>query len=200
MLTNMLTNIDLSEAVLTALDRQNQLMEAILSELSKPRSSSLGLSMYPVHTYIYCNRAKAYPHLWYTIKGGEPSPVEAISISGYVVKFQFEVLTRMGEEAKKLQTTISTGDRLYTLESSHDSNFSKGLMAAFAEMTPEQLRHPVTIEPQPSQEDTAKAKQIVFAKVSQRGEAIYCRYDQDTDWKTIAGIALNNVWEASNPF
>ncbi|MEH2421491.1 MAG: hypothetical protein V7K48_11375 [Nostoc sp.] len=59
---------------------------------------------------------------------GEAIAVKATALTGYLLSLRFEKCDRRGKEVHKLLTTIEA-DRLYILESGHDTHFSKGRMA-----------------------------------------------------------------------
>lgn len=131
---------------------------------------------------IYCNRQ--HGSLWYTLTNSEPSPITATALTGYLLSLRFEKCDRRGKEVHKLLATIQA-DRLYILESGHDTHFSKGLMASVATLTPQQLQQPVTIQPSPGDDES-----VLFCRVWLGNELSHCRYDDATDWRATSRNAM----------
>lgn len=174
--------IDINAQLLTALNRQEQLLELILSSLDKPR---LGLHNDAGICKIYCNRHNGCN--WYTLNNGEPTPIQATALTGYLKAIKFEATERRGKPVHKLLTTIAA-DRLYILESGHDSHFSKGLLAAIATLRPQDLLQPITIQPSPGDEDT-----VLFCRLYLGVEPVKAPYGEETDWRAVAKQALDVV-------
>ena len=170
---------DINTQLLTALNRQQQLLEMILSSLDKPK---LGLHNDAGICKIYCNRHNGCN--WYTLTNGEPTPVQATALTGYLKAIKFEATERRGKPVHKLLTTIAA-DRLYILESGHDSHFSKGLLAAIAQLRPQDLLQPVTIQPSPGDEDS-----VLFCRVWLGVEQVRAQYNEETDWREVAKQAI----------
>jgi hypothetical protein len=165
--------------LLASLTKQQQLLSLILDSMNKPK---LGLHSEAGSCKIYCNRQ--HGSLWYTLNGGEPSAIAATALTGYLHDLRFEKCDRRGKEVHKLLVTIQA-DRLYILESGHDTHFSKGLMASVATLTPQQLLQPVTIQPSPGDDDS-----VLFCRVWLESEQIKATYDDATDWRATAHHAI----------
>jgi len=126
---------------------------------------------------IYCNRQ--HKCLWYTFDG-EVHAVTAKALTGYLRELKFEKCDRRGKEVYKLLATLEA-DRLYVLESGHDTHFAKGLMSAVASLTPQQLQQPITIQPQPGTDD-----KVLFCRVFVGAELVMAHYDERTDFRAVA--------------
>ncbi len=168
--------------LLAALAQQNQLLSQILDRLKQPK---LGLVETPSTLWIYANRSNNCP--WYTIRDGEVSPVLQTALTGYLSALKFEKVDRRGKEVIKLQAFIKA-DRPYCVESGYDSHFSKGLLSAVAMLTPEQLRQPITIAPQPGSDES-----VLFCRVFVGSELVRTTYDEQTNWREISRGAIGAV-------
>lgn len=168
--------------LLASLARQESLLQQLITSINKPK---LGLHNDAGTCKIYCNRQHGF--LWYTLSDGNPTPITAIALTGYVKQLRFEKVERRGREVHKLLTTIE-GDKLYILESGHDSHFSKGLLSAIAILTPQQLHQPITISPQAGDDDN-----VLFCRVYVESELIKALYSDATDWRATARKAIDNV-------
>ncbi len=172
-----------SDHTIALLREQNALLMNILGALTKPK---LGLhSDNPGGMKIYCNRQ--HGSLWYTLQNGEPVPVQATALTGYLRRLSFETCTRRNREVSKLLITIQ-GDIPYVLECGSDTQFCKGILAAVASLSPNQLSNLLTISPQPGDDD-----KVLFARVFIGGQLILTKYSEDSDWRDIAKQALANV-------
>lgn len=174
--------------LLTAIVQQNQLLSQILDQLKQPK---LGFCDAPSTLWIYANRSNGCT--WYSIRDGEVSPIEQGALTGYLQDLKFEKVERRGKETIKLQAFIK-GDRPYCVESGYDSHFSKGLLSAIATLTPEQLKLPITISPQPGTTDEA----VLFARVYVGSEPVRATYDDETNWRAISQTAIAIVKSAKS--
>ena len=168
--------------LIASLARQELLLQQLISSLNKPK---LGLHNDAGICKIYCNRQ--HGSLWYTLTDGNPTPITSSSLTGYVKQLRFEKVERRGKEVHKLLTTIE-GDKLYVLESGHDSHFSKGLLSAIAILTPDQLHQPITISPQAGDDDN-----VLFCRLYVGNEYLKVQYNDATDWRSTARKAIDNV-------
>ena len=166
--------------LLAALAQQNQLLIQILDRLKQPK---LGLVETPSTLWIYANRSNNCP--WYTIRDGEASPVLQSALTGYLSELKFEKVERRGKETIKLQAFIKA-DRPYCVESGYDSHFSKGLLSAVAMLTPEQVKQPITIAPQPGSDES-----VLFCRVFIGSEPVRATYDEETDWRSVSQQAMS---------
>ncbi len=180
-----------TQLLAASLTKQQQLLTLILSALDKPQ---LGFHSDAGTCFVYCNRQHGC--LWYTLDGDrKPQPITHSALTGYLRSLKFEKCQRRGLECHKLLTTIQ-GDRLYCLESGHDSHFSKGLLAAVATLTPQHLLNPITIQPQPGDDDS-----VLFCRLWVGSELVKAAYSEDTDWRETAKTALAVVKAATEmPF
>ena len=168
--------------LIASLTRQEQLLQQLISALNKPR---LGLHNDAGICKIYCNRQ--HGSLWYKLDNGNPTPITANALTGYLRQLRFEKVERRGKEVHKLLTTIE-GDKLYVLESGHDSHFSKGLLSAIAILTPDQLHQPITISPQAGDDEN-----VLFARIYLGIEYIKAPYGDSTNFRELSKLAINNV-------
>lgn len=168
--------------LIALLARQESLLKQLISSLNKPK---LGLHNDAGTCKIYCNRQ--HNSLWYKLSDGNPTPITASALTGYIKQLRFEKVERRGREVHKLLTTIA-GDKLYILESGHDSHFSKGLLSAVAILTPEQLHQPITISPQAGDDES-----VLFCRLFVNNEYVKVQYNDATDWRATARKAIDNV-------
>lgn len=157
-----------------------ELLTSILSELNKP---TLGFHDNVGLIYVYCNRQHGFN--WYTLNSDQrPQAINHKGLTGYIKGLRFDKVERRGEETHKLLTTVEA-DRTYILESGYTSHFSKGMLAAIANLTLEQLKSPITIQPQPGDEST-----VLFCKLWSGLQEIKSAYDQNTNWREVAQVAI----------
>lgn len=177
--------------LLAALTRQEELLKRLITALDKPK---LGFTNDIGAQFIYCNRSNGC--LWYTLDADrKPQPITHRALTGHLRELRFEKVERRGKETHKLLTTI-LADKTYILESGYDSNFSKCLLSAIATATPEQLIQPITISPQPGDDEA-----VLFCRVWVGGEYVKVSYGEELDWREIAKAALANVKSANEmPF
>lgn len=172
--------------LLASLARQEQLLQQLISSLNKPK---LGLHNDAGICKIYCNRQ--HNSLWYTLNEGNPTPITANALTGYIKELRFEKVERRGKEVHKLLTTIE-GDKLYVLESGHDSHFSKGLLSAIAALTPDQINKPITICPAAGDDD-----KVLFGRVYVGSQHVKAPYGDDTNFREISKLAISKVKQAN---
>ncbi|MBD2683391.1 MULTISPECIES: hypothetical protein [Nostoc] len=166
--------------------RQEELLKQLVAAINKPK---LGLHSEAGSCKIYCNRHNG--SLWYTLNNGEASAVAQTALTGYLREIKFEKCERRAKEVYKLLITIQA-DRLYILESGHDTHFAKGLLSAVALLTPQQLYSPITLQPQPGNDES-----VLFCRVWVGSELIMASYNEQTDWRQTSKQALAVVRAAS---
>ena len=171
------------------LKQQNELLTAILAELRQAKAADLGFTDAPTLYRIYANRSNNC--LWYTVRAGEVIPIAHSALTGYLQELKFEQVERRGKPVTKLMTYLK-GDRPYCIESGYDSQFSKGLLAAIAQLTSAQLTRPITIIPQPGEDDA-----VLFCRVLLNAEPVIATYDDQTNWRDVAQTALKNLHQAT---
>jgi hypothetical protein len=148
----------------------------------------LGFGEAPKTTrYVFCNRK--HGGVWYSLNDqSQPVNIEHPALTGYIRKLEFKETIRREEKSHKLHCYIEA-DRMYVLESSATAHFSKGLMSAIAQVTPDELKEPITIHPQASTENG----EVLFCNLYQGDRQVFAPYDDQTDWKRVAGAAKKNV-------
>jgi len=181
-----MTSQENNAELLAALMRQEELLKQLVAAINKPK---LGLHSEAGSCKIYCNRHNG--SLWYTLNNGEPSAIAQTALTGYLREIKFEKCERRGKEVYKLLATI-LADRTYILESGHDTHFAKGLLAAIALLTPQQLYSPVTIQPQPGTDES-----VLFCRVWIGSELVMTNYNEQTDWRETSKQALAVVRAAA---
>jgi hypothetical protein len=140
------------------MEAEAQALEAIALELRLMREAGttstqiLGFGPAPkTQMYVFCNRK--HGGVWYNLnEQSQPVNIEHPALTGYIRKLEFKETIRRAEKSHKLHCYIEA-DRLYVLESSATVHFSKRLLSAIALLTPDDLRQPITIVPQPSAEN-----------------------------------------------
>ncbi|BDA71766.1 hypothetical protein CAL7716_059320 [Calothrix sp. PCC 7716] len=168
------------------LNRQEKLLTEIRDSLNKPK---LGLHNDAGACKIYCNRQ--HGSLWYTLTDKIANPVNESALTGYLKELKFEETERRGKPTYKLLTTIAA-QRVYILESGDDSHFTKCLLSAIASLAPSQLSLPITISPQPGDDD-----KVLFCRVWIGSEYVKAPYSEDTDFQAIGDKAIALVRNAS---
>jgi hypothetical protein len=172
--------------LIAALMRQEELLKQLVAAINKPK---LGLHSEAGNCKVYCNRHNGY--LWYTLNNSEPSAIADTALTGYLRELKFEKCERRGKEVYKLLVTI-LADRTYILESGHDTHFAKGLLAAIATLTPQELYAPVTIQPQPGTDES-----VLFCRFWIGNELVMANYNEQTEWREISKQAIA-VTKAAN--
>jgi hypothetical protein len=164
-----------------------------IADAQSPAKQPLGFGPAPKsQIYVFCNRGNG--GIWYTLDSeSKPVIIEHPSLTGYIRKIEFKEKVRRNEKTHKLHCYIEA-DQLYVLEGSATAHFSKGLLSALAFLTPEQLKEPLTIVPQPSTE----TPEVLFCNVYQGDKQIFAPYDEQTNWKVVSRKAIDVV-RAANP-
>jgi hypothetical protein len=127
--------------------------------------------------------------VWYTLDSqSQPVNIEHPALTGYIRKLEFKETVRRNEKSHKLICTIEA-DHLYVLEGSAKAHFCKGLLSAIAFLSPEQLKHPITLVPQPSTENA----EVLFCNVYQDDKQVFAPYDDQTNWKLASRAAIDGV-------
>lgn len=165
--------------LLTCLMRQEELLKQLVASINKPK---LGLHNEAGNCKIYCNRHNG--SLWYILSNGEPQAVAQSALTGYLKELKFEKCERRGKEVHKLLAIVQA-DRTYILESGHDTQFAKCLLAAIASLSPQQLYSPVTLQPQAGDDES-----VLFCRVWIGSELVMASYNEQTDWRATAKQAL----------
>jgi hypothetical protein len=176
------------------MDTEAQVLQAIAQELRQikealaPTKQTLGFGPAPKsQIYIFCNRKNG--GVWYTLNSeSQPVNIEQQALTGHIRKLEFKETVRRGEKSHKLHCYIEA-DQLYVLEGSAAAHFSKGLLSAIAFLSPEQLRQPLTIVPQPSTENA----EVLFCNVYQDDKQVFAPYDDQTNWKLASRAAIDGV-------
>jgi len=141
--------------------------------------------------YVFCNRK--HGGVWYSLnEQSQPVNIEHPALTGIIRKLEFEETIRRNEKTHKLHCYIEA-DRLYVLESSATAHFSKGLLNAIALLTPDDLRQPITIVPNPSTENP----EVLFCNLYQGDKQVFAPYDEQTDWKRVSRTAIDAVHAAN---
>jgi hypothetical protein len=167
-------------------------LQHIAKALAPATQQTLGFGAAPKsQVYVFCNRKNA--GVWYTLDSqSQPVNIEAQALTGYVRKLGFHEKVRRNEKTHKLHCTIEA-DQLYVLEGSATAHFSKGLLSALAMLTPQQLKQPLTIVPQPSTENA----EVLFCNVYEGDRQVFAPYDDQTDWRLCSRVAINVVKAAN---
>jgi hypothetical protein len=174
-------------------------LEKILKELQQlradlvPTQQKLGFGPVPKsEVWVFCNREKG--GLWYSLDSqGQAVNIEHPALTGYIRKLEFTKPVRRGEETDKLNCIIE-GDKLYVLESGAAVQFSKGLLNAIASLSPEALKQPITIVPEPS----TKNDEVLFCNIYQGDEQVFAPYDEQTNWRKVSRTAIDAVKAANS--
>jgi hypothetical protein len=174
-------------------------LEKILKELQQlradltPTRQPLGFGEAPKsEVWIFCNREKG--GVWYVLDSqGKAVDIEHSALTGYIRKLEFTRPVRRGEETDKLNCIIE-GDKLYVLESGASVQFSKGLLSAIASLSPDELKQPITIVPEPS----AKNEEVLFCNIYQGNQQVFAPYDDQTNWRKVSRVAIDAVRAANS--
>jgi hypothetical protein len=176
-----------TEALAAIAQELRQIKEALA-----PTKQTLGFGDAPKNqVYVFCNRKNG--GVWYTLNSeSQPVNIEQPALIGVIRKLEFKETVRRGEKSHKLHCYIEA-DQLYVLEGSAVAHFSKGLLNAIAFLTPDQLRQPLTIVPQPSTENA----EVLFCNVYLGDKQVFAPYDDQTDWKRVSRTAIDDVKAAN---
>ncbi|SRR5579883_2025272 len=178
---------EVEQQLIASLNRQEQLLQELIASINKPK---LGLHSDAGMVFIYCNRSNG--SLWYTLDSNrQPRAISQSALTGYLKVLRFEKVKRRGKQCHKLIAVVEA-DRLYQLESGHDSHFSKGLLSAVASLTPQHLRCPITIEPQPGSDDS-----VLFCRLWFGSHLVKAPYGEATSWRDVAVKAIANCKAAN---
>ena len=126
-----------TEHLIQSLSAQVQQLEQMIRD-----QGTLGLTY--GRRFIYIQQTKGGkghgPSLWSFI--AEDEPVKATALTGYVID-----LYRKEDDIPKLHVVVQTRDEEYVLCSGFETHFSRDVMAAIAQLTPEQACRPLKIVP-----------------------------------------------------
>jgi hypothetical protein len=163
-----------------------------IADAQSPAKQTLGFGPAPKNqVYVFCNRK--HGGVWYTLNSeSQPVNIEQQALTGHIRKLEFKETVRRGEKSHKLHCYIEA-DQLYVLEGSAVAHFSKGLLSVIAFLSPEQLRQPLTIVPQPSTENA----EVLFCNVYLDEKQVFAPYDDQTDWKRVSRTAIDGVKAAN---
>lgn len=142
----------ISEEISNQLIQRIELLERIILD-----QGSLGLSQGRQFIYIQKTKTSA----WTFIATDEP--VNATSITGYIVD-----IYRKEDDVPKLHIVIRTRKAEYVLCSGFETHFSRDVMAAIAQLKPQQLKRPLKIVPtvkEPKPGEKQSNHQPVYANV-----------------------------------
>jgi hypothetical protein len=177
--------------LIAAITQQTLVLMQIQAALDKPQLGLLVTT--PGTVRVYCNRDRCPGALWYTVPNGEPVPLDAKAIRGYVRDLRFEQVERRGKPTWKLYTFIDCGGSSYELESGHESVFSKGLLSAIASMEPSRLSQPLSVGVAPGDDES-----VLLCRVWGPDNApIFARWDEGADWRAIAQRAIAVVKQSA---
>lgn len=164
--------------------QQNALILQLLDTLQQ--KESLGFCESPKPRHIYCNRSQNC--LWYWLNDArEVVPVQSSALRCVIEKLEFKQVERRGKDTWKVHLHVRA-DRPYILEAGYDSVFSKSLLSALAVCSPEWLSRAVVIEVQAADSD-----EVLFCKIYANGELVFAPWDDSTNWKAVARLALQVV-------
>lgn len=140
---------------------------------------------------VYCNR-RCEGALWYTVKGENQIPIHNNAIRGRVERLEIVSLQRRGKETDKLQLTMDCGDWHYVLEAGAESEFAQSLVYNLATLTPDQLRQPIIIQPEPG-EDSA----VLFACVRTMDyKRVFVEREKAPPYQKVLERAIANITKA----
>ncbi len=143
---------------------------------------------------VYCNR-RCEGALWYTVEDGQQIPVKQNALRGYADKLEIVSLQRQRKDTDKLQFTLNCGDLHYVLEAGADSEFSQSLVYSLSVLTPEQLRQPIIVQPEPG-EDSA----VLFARLRTSDyRRVFVERSKMPDFPTVLAQAIKAVEAVGTP-
>jgi hypothetical protein len=166
----------------------NRTVEAIASSLDTiancliNQQQQLGFGITPGKRMIYCDGSQS--QTWYYLsEQQQPIPIGAPALTCRVQGVEFL------QQQQRWKTHCHVqADRLYCLESDYNSPFSKALLLAFACLSAEQLKHPITIEALPTPNQTGLTCRVYAA-----GVQILNKFGKTPKWKDVARQAIKHV-------
>jgi hypothetical protein len=165
-----------------------------LEKIAQPnQSKTLGFGSAPkANTYVFCNRK--HGGVWYRLDDqSQPVIIDHQALSGHIRKIEFKQVERRKEETTKMHVYVEA-DQNYVLESGSKAHFTKGFLSAIASLSAGELQQPITLVPQASTENA----EVLFCNVYVGDRQIFAPYDDETDWRAIAGTARDKI-AAVNP-
>ncbi|NJK63669.1 MAG: hypothetical protein HC921_14150 [Synechococcaceae cyanobacterium SM2_3_1] len=182
--------MDITELI----QQQNRLLQQLLDHFTLKEQGQLGFGAAPQPAIIYCNRTQCPPYYWYRRVNGENQGIGEGSLTGYLRKLEFVITERRGKETRKLHATIEA-DQTWILECSETAVFAKGLLAAVAALSPDQLRQPIQIVPLPGEDE-----KVLFCQIWWNGSPVEAKqWNSETDFEPIAYLAFQHVKGHSPP-
>lgn len=167
------TTVSLARAVEKAMDRA---VERLISS----RTQTLGFCDPPEPKYVFVERRG--DSLWHFVdfEKDKTIPIPHRALTGIITKLKITATEYEGESTPKLDIYFQA-DSDYIVRTGAKTSFAKGFLLALNELSPSQLKNPVTIEVKPSE----KKGTINFCRVYQNGESIRAEWEPNADWDGI---------------
>lgn len=140
---------------------------------------------------VYCNLTKGNGEGWYTFEGGNAVTQKPI-FRGRVVGLRFPTVERRGKAVVKFHLFMRAGGETTTFEAGRDCFFSKTVLSALAQASPEMLSRPLQLATYPKELRTGD-KTLAVSLRDSAGNQLVCDWKNDDDWEAITALAVENV-------
>lgn len=124
----------------------------------------------------------------------EEFSIKQNTLTGLVTELRYDTVERGGRTSSKCWVTIAALGQTYVLESGLETVFSRGVVAALAAATQEQLAQPISISVRTGDQES---KAVLSTVRDNTGTWIDSRIDNNTPFEGVLAKAMANVAAAN---
>ena len=169
----------------------NALLERIAIALETSAQPTLSEGFFDYGQKVYCNLTKGNGEGWYSLEEGTAITRKPI-FRGRVVGLRFPTVERRGKAVVKFHLFMRAEGETTTFEAGRDCFFSKPVLSALAQASPDVLARPLQMATYPKELRTGDQTLAVSLRDS-AGNKLTCDWSNDDDWEVITGLAVENV-------
>ena len=169
----------------------NELLERIAVALEAAAQPPISEGFFDYGQKVYCNLTKGNGEGWYVLYEGNAITRKPI-FRGRVVGLRFPTVERRGKAVVKFHLFMRAEGETTTFEAGRDCFFSKTVLSALAQTSPDVLSRPLQMAAYPKELRTGDRTLAVSLRDS-AGNKLACDWTNDDDWEAITGLAFENV-------
>ena len=168
-----------------------ELLERIAIALETQSQPTAPEGFYDYGPKVYCNLTKGNGEGWYTFDSGNAVTQKPI-FRGRVVGLRFPTVERRGKAVVKFHLFMRAGGETTTFEAGRDCFFSKTVLSALAQASPEVLSRSLQLATYPKELRTGD-KTLAVSLRDSAGNQLACDWKNDDDWEALTALAVENV-------
>ncbi|MEM9946923.1 MAG: hypothetical protein AAF810_12770 [Cyanobacteria bacterium P01_D01_bin.36] len=168
-----------------------ELLERIAIALETTAQPPVAEGFFNYGQKVYCNLTKGNGEGWYTFEDGNAFTQKPI-FRGRVVGLRFPSVERRGKDVVKFHLFMRAGGETIIFEAGQDCFFSKTVLSALAQASPEVLSRPLQMATYPKELRTGD-KTLAVSLRDSAGNRLACDWTNDDDWAAITGLAVENA-------